>query len=265
MSYFQAWGLRSELSVTVAEAHERVERANAAGDPFRLVLLDCPTVEMSGLALASEVRAHPLLEQMPLILLNSADRRRASAELQTLAPRAVIKKPIHPDELRSAVLGALAPCTEQAKGRTLSPGTRSPLPWQKEESVPSPLRLLVAEDNVVNQRVVQLQLKKLGYVGKLVNNGAEALVALRSTPYDIVLMDCQMPEMDGYQLTQIIKEDPGFSKLHIIAMTANAMQGDREKCLAVGMDDYVTKPLRLEDLRAALARAQDALTESQVG
>ncbi len=120
----------------------------------------------------------------------------------------------------------------------------------------SALNVLVAEDNLVNQRVVLLQLKKLGLVADVVPNGAKAVEAVRNKRYDIILMDCQMPDMDGYEASRIIRLDPSNGRIKILAMTANAMQGDREKCFAAGMNDYMTKPLRLEELQAALARAE---------
>jgi len=115
-------------------------------------------------------------------------------------------------------------------------------------------RLLVAEDNAVNQRLILHQLKKLGYQANHASNGVEVLRALELTPYDLVLMDCQMPEMDGYETTRLIRGDKRFAHLRIVAMTANAMQGDREKCLEAGMDDYLSKPTRIDELRATLAR-----------
>ncbi len=122
------------------------------------------------------------------------------------------------------------------------------------------LKVLVAEDNLVNQQVVLLQLKKLGLAADVAANGAKAVEAAKNKRYDIILMDCQMPEMDGYEAARIIREDAANERIRIIAMTANAMQGDREKCFAAGMNDYMTKPLRLQELRAALARAESTLT-----
>ena len=113
----------------------------------------------------------------------------------------------------------------------------------------SDIRVLVAEDNPVNQKVALRQLAKLGLQADAVSNGAEVLEALSRIPYDIILMDCQMPEMDGYEATRALRKHPRFHDIHIVAMTANAMQGDREKCLAAGMNDYISKPTRLPDLQ----------------
>ena len=127
------------------------------------------------------------------------------------------------------------------------------------------LRILVAEDMAVNQRLIQLQLKKLGYVAESVSNGLEVLEALERTAFNIILMDCQMPEMDGYEATRRIRRNPRHQKIHIIAMTAHAMDGDREKCLEAGMNQYLSKPVRHSDLRSVLNAAAAEFSEQSEG
>jgi len=139
-------------------------------------------------------------------------------------------------------------------GEIVVSGTRPALPM--DSIIPaSPRKVLVAEDNAVNQKVVLLQLKRLGFGADVVSNGMKAVEAVQRGSYDIVLMDCQMPEMDGYEASRLIRDNAPNSPLKIIAMTANAMQGDREKCLAAGMNDYLTKPVRIQELEAALSRS----------
>ena len=117
-----------------------------------------------------------------------------------------------------------------------------------------PVRILLAEDNVINQKVAVKMLRGLGYGADIAANGLEVLSALDRHPYDLVLMDCQMPELDGYETTLRIREQPGFASVRIVALTANSMSGENQKCLEVGMDDYLSKPVRLEALRDILVR-----------
>jgi len=119
----------------------------------------------------------------------------------------------------------------------------------------SDLRILVAEDNAVNQRVIQLQLRKAGYSAKIVATGLQALKAVEEATYDLIIMDCQMPELDGYEATRRLREQDRTRAMYVIAMTANSLEGDRERCLAAGMNDYLSKPTNERDLVAALQRA----------
>jgi PAS domain S-box-containing protein len=249
-----AWGLQCDLASNGREALERTQTAAEAGKPYELALVDFHMPGMDGVALARALREVPGTASLPMILLTSLDRRLPRTELSEAGIMDVLTKPIRGQELLRVIQRAVGPSSAGASDQR--PGRLLAVAAAQEPTAASrvPLRILVAEDNVVNQRVVQLQLKKLGYTADLVANGIEVLDALERTCYDVVLMDCQMPEMDGYEATRRLRQNSRWRNVHVIAMTANAMQGDRELCLAVGMDDYLSKPTRVDDLKLALLR-----------
>jgi PAS domain S-box-containing protein len=248
-TYGSFWGLRCTTVSSAAEALDALRQAADQGDPYRVALLDGQLPEVEGLVLAETVRADRRFESVALIILTWPDRRVSAEVVQRLMRCDVITKPLHPGELLQAIGRATMPAetaTAQKKAST------SPIEAPQKPAVTA--RILVAEDNAVNQRLILHQLKKLGYQANIASNGTEAVRALEVAPYDLVLMDCQMPEMDGYETTRVMRRDPRFAHLQIVAMTANAMQGDREKCLEAGMDDYLSKPTRIDELRAVLNR-----------
>jgi CheY-like chemotaxis protein len=185
-------------------------------------------------------------------------------ELDAAGVDAYLVKPVKQSRLfdclvdvlgRAAALRTFTGHPFDAKGAPVAPATAS----AAEPAEPRPTRILLAEDNIVNQKVALAQLKGLGFTADAVTNGFEVLNALKQVPYDIIFMDCQMPEMDGYEASRKIREaerspTPWKAPIHIVAMTANAMTGDREKCIAAGMDDYLSKPVRKTELRAALLK-----------
>ncbi len=249
--YTQAWQIRCDTAASGSEALRLAAAAVAAGDPYQLILLDYHMPEIDGVALARAFRGEAAFAQVPMLLLTSLDRRFAREELHALGLSDVLTKPIRQGDLQNAILRVLGSAPSPATVAAAAP----PLPTvHLAGSAFAALRVLVAEDNVVNQRLIQLQLKKLGIVADIGANGREALAALDTKTYDVVLMDCQMPELDGYEATRTIRRGGRHPGLRVIAMTANAMQGDREKCLEAGMDDYLSKPTRIEDLRLALER-----------
>ncbi|HEX2100619.1 MAG TPA: response regulator, partial [Candidatus Synoicihabitans sp.] len=251
LHHVKAWGLRCDVVSSAVEAMAKLREADAAGDPYRLVISDYQMPDMDGLMLAHVMRSDPAFREMAFVLFTSLDRRLTPEEARTLDIAAIVVKPLRVSDLQNAVRKALLATTVTRPPfpfKTAHGTTRSPHP-----SLPS-LRVLVAEDNVVNQRVVSLQLRKLGCTVDVAGNGLEVLAAVDKFPYDVVLMDCQMPELDGYETTRRIRTMRRFSDLHIIALTASAMEGDRDRCLAVGMDDYLSKPTRPADLMQALAK-----------
>jgi len=222
-------------------------------DPVDLAILDMHMPGMDGVELARAIRALPARARLPLVLLSSIGQDLSAAERGLFA--AVLSKPAKPGPLHDAL------CRAASRPAPDVPGAAAPGPDIVAESPREPRleRILVAEDNPVNQRVAQHLLTRLGYRADLAGNGLEVIEALTRQPYDIVLMDVQMPELDGFEATRRLRaEPPPHGRPWIIAVTANAMEGDREACLAAGMDDYVSKPMRIDALAAAFARAQSA-------
>ena len=232
------------------EALAALRQAAAARAPYDAAILDHKLPDTDGLALARIIRADPALAATRIILLTPFGKTVPAEALEAAGIARSQFKPVRPaalfDHLDQLMRGAPpGPAAPARSGEDPAP-----------KKAPGNQRILVAEDNAVNLRVALGQLRKLGYTADAVGNGLEALAALEKIPYGIVLMDCQMPEMDGYEATAAIRQREGNQRhTWIIAMTANAMQGDRDKCLAAGMDDYVSKPTRVADLEAALALA----------
>jgi CheY-like chemotaxis protein len=187
---------------------------------------------------------------MPMVLFSSLGRREALAEAGGLF-KAILAKPLRQSSLFDTLMTLLA---HDAAPRAAAPA--KPV-MDKEMATRHPLRILLAEDNVVNQKLALRLLQQMGYRADLASNGIEAVECCERQPYDVVLMDVQMPEMDGLEATRRIAERwPDGKRPRIVAMTANAMTGDREECIAAGMDDYVTKPIRVDALVEALLAAQ---------
>ena len=253
----ESWEMLVEVIERPTDALARVRR----GDPFDVAVLDMQMPEMDGLELAREIRRYRDQNALPLLLLTSMGRLAEARGASEFAAQLV--KPVKSSQLHDALVRVLAAGTapDSAPGRR-EDGARSAV---------ADLRLLVAEDNAVNRQLALALLRRLGYVADVVENGREVLDALERERYDVVLMDVQMPELDGLEATRQIRERRGSSDApRIIAMTANAMEGDREECLAAGMDDYLSKPIRPEELSRALARcrparADDALDDAALG
>jgi CheY-like chemotaxis protein/HPt (histidine-containing phosphotransfer) domain-containing protein len=218
------------------------------GDPFDVALLDYQMPEMDGIALAREIRAVRGAHAPVLILLSSTGQSLASAHADA-GFAAGLSKPLRLSHLRDRLLETVGDQTYTSAGAGPSVA--------RDVGSPVPLRILLAEDNAINQKVALRLLERLGYGADVVGDGRQALARLDHAAYDVILMDVQMPEMDGLEASRAIcarwaaRERP-----RVIAMTAEAMQGDRDKCLAAGMDDYIVKPVTLESLAAALAKCR---------
>ena len=251
-----AWKMRNGNATTGAEALSRMRRAARERDPYSLAIIDLEMPDMDGMALAREIKADPEVSDTRLILLVSFGRRVSSEELHASGFRDCCFKPVRQSSLFDCLANAMSEAPAAWPHSTAEQWQPSSLLPQRQNA-----RVLIAEDNPVNQRVALGQLKQLGYTADTASNGRAALEALERIPYEIILMDCQMPEMDGYEATRRIRgRGDDFRQPYIIAMTAHAMQGDSEKCLAAGMNDYVSKPVVLERLAAALARGTDVKT-----
>jgi len=253
----RAWGVHCLTVENGLQALIQLRQA-ASAQPYDVAILDCQMPDMDGLMLAQEIRKDPALAGVRLVMMSSAGDRTDVVQ-QSKAFDGWLTKPTKLATLYETLV-ALAPvppiCNgtvdfdHQQSNRLPAEANGKPATWLDQK-----VRVLVAEDNVVNQKVALLQLRKLGLLADAVGNGREVLEALRRISYPIVLMDCQMPEMDGYTTTAEIRmRQAGQRHPIIIAMTAHAMIGDREKCIACGMDDYVGKPVRIEELREVLAR-----------
>jgi signal transduction histidine kinase/DNA-binding response OmpR family regulator len=234
------WGMNARATASPTEALGWVEKQEA----FDLAILDMHMPEMDGVELARKIRG--TTTKLPLVLFSSLGRREAGDG--ALLFDAYLAKPMHQSNLFDTLVGILA--RDLAPVTTVEQGVSSIDPTMAERH---PLRILLAEDNVVNQKLALRILQRMGYRADLASNGIEALESIQRQAYDVVLMDVQMPEMDGLEATRRIVARWPTGRPRIIAMTANAMQGDRDMCLAAGMDDYITKPIRVERLVEALS------------
>ncbi|MEA2626767.1 MAG: two-component system, sensor histidine kinase and response regulator, partial [Candidatus Binatota bacterium] len=233
------WGLEVDTAEGAAPALEMAVSAPAER-PYALAILDYLMPGLDGIGLARAIRSQPKLARLPLILLTSAGQRGQAAKARSAGVFAYLLKPVRPSQLLACIKEVLSG-ERPAKPGAAPLVTRHTLAEQQARARP---RILVAEDNVTNQKVAALILERLGYRVDIVANGREAVDAILRLPYDAVLMDCQMPEMDGFEATREIRrrEDHG-RRVPIIAVTARALQEDREHCLEAGMDDYVSKPV----------------------
>ena len=236
-AYLESWHCRATVVGSAQEALEKMTAAAKQNKPFDMVILNFMMPGMDGQTLGKTIKAHPDLKQTQMILLTSRGMRGDAAQASSVGFDAYLTKPIKQSQLFDAVLTVFGtPVNVEGKERHPIVTRHSIAETGKKK-----LKILLSEDNPVNQKVALMHLKKFGYTADVANNGHEAVEAVQARHYDLVLMDVQMPEMDGYKATRAIR-GAGY-RMPIIAMTANAMKGDREKCLASGMDDYISKPV----------------------
>ena len=245
------WEMKSTSAQDGEEALKKLSEAQQAGAPFALILMDMHMPQMDGFELIERIRQGSNSSTATIMMLTSAGHRGDAARCQELGVAAYLLKPIRQSELREAIARVLG--AREQKG-AIALITRYSLHDAREPS--SSLRVLLAEDNLVNQRLACRLLEKRGHSVAVAANGLEALQAVEKESFDLVFMDVQMPVMDGFEATAAIRkrEEPGGMGLPIVALTAHAMKGDREKCLAAGMDGYISKPIRPQELDEVLRK-----------
>ncbi|MBW4473719.1 MAG: PAS domain S-box protein [Stenomitos rutilans HA7619-LM2] len=277
-----SWGMQIDEAENGRVALQALRHRAQAGVPYDLAILDMQMPEIDGEMLGGQIKADPLLANTKLIMMTSLNYRGSSKQAVALGFAAYLVKPVKQSRLMDCIMDTLmddprfrsftqglsegtpsplaieAPSLKSSAGHTAgAPTTIAPL------SLSPPLKLLLVEDNIVNQRVTLSQLKVLGYTADVASNGEAALQMMRQTPYDLVLMDCQMPGLDGYTTTREVRRSHPQPQPVIIALTANAMKEDRENCLATGMNDYLSKPLRKDVLAAKLSQWSRVLLEQR--
>jgi len=243
------WLMRPSVASNGVSAVAAMKRAVANGNPFPLVLLDAYMPQLDGFAVAEQIKQDPALAGATIMMLTSSDRSGEAARCRELGISSYLRKPISQSELFDAIVSAMG--SDMLEQQDSLPTTRPEV--RKDDRH---LNILLAEDNQVNQLVAVKTLKSRGHSVLVVSNGREAIEAFERETVDLILMDVQMPEMDGFAATAVIRDLEKSTGRHvpIVALTAHAMKGDEENCLAAGMDAYVSKPLRAEDLFATIAQ-----------
>lgn len=249
--YLKHWGCLPSEAINAQEALTRLRAASAKGNPFDLVLTDYQMPEENGLDLALKIKNDPDSKTIPILLLSSTGRKGDGRKCREIGIDGYLTKPIRQNELRKAIQSILGVDSEEkiTEARLV---TRHTLLEEQRESV----RILLVEDYPTNQQIALRHLEGAGYQVDLAENGKLAVEAFKRGKHDLILMDIQMPEMDGYQATDAIRklEAKDNTRIPIIAMTAHALQGYKEKCLAAGMDDFITKPLKRKNIFAMISK-----------
>jgi PAS domain S-box-containing protein len=249
-----AEGVAVDAAASADAGFAALQRAAQAGTPYDFAILDVQLPDRDGFALAAQIRAAPELAGLPLLILTSAGERGDAARCRELGVQAYLTKPVVRTDLIEAVGAMLAPAAPAALAAPTAPGAHIITRHSITESRRS-LRILLAEDNPVNQQVAVAMLVKRGHQVDVVETGRAAVDAVAARAYDVVLMDIQMPELDGLAATQRIRALPHGRVLPVIALTAHALSGERERCLAAGMDGYLAKPFKAHELFAAVEDA----------
>ena len=254
-----AWGMRNGSFATAPEALAAVRTARESGDPYDFVIADFQMPEMDGFTLAKEIKADAAIRDTLVVILSSIGDSREIKAAQGTTIDACMVKPVRQSQLFNTLASTWAgrvPTAQRTQTEQVSPA----LPGDIKPARPlsfngSHLRVLVAEDNIVNQKAAVRILEKMSIRVDVAANGREAVDMLRVLPYDCVFMDCQMPEMDGYEAaTEIRRQESPGRHIAIVAMTADVLGDGRQRCLMSGMDDFIPKPIQIQTLLDALKR-----------
>jgi PAS domain S-box-containing protein len=242
--YLSSWGMSYEAVATPDAAWKALQVAETAGQPFSIAIIELRSESTQPLSLIRTIKATPVWKDIRVVVLSAVGDQLSAEVLPQLQIAGTLTTPLRKSRLLEVIT-----CVQNVPARETAPAEKNPVRV-------SQARVLVAEDNIVNQKVAVGQLKKIGYFADVAANGLEVLALLDKVSYDVIFMDCQMPDLDGYETTRRIRQREAKTGRHtpIIAMTANAMEGDREKCLTAGMDDYIAKPVRVEELKAITAK-----------
>ncbi|MDZ4818444.1 MAG: response regulator, partial [Planctomycetota bacterium] len=254
-----SWKMRNGSCSSAAEALQTLRAAHAAGDPYQIAILDYQMPDMDGMMLGTAIKSDPTLCKIQLVMLTSLGRRGDAAHLKEIGFAAYLVKPARQSELLTTLTSVWAAHIHQQPVDLL---THRPIADDRPISLGDPVeqphfntRVLLAEDNTTNQIVASMMLRALGCEVDVAVNGRQAVEKLETTHYDVVFMDCEMAEMDGFEATAAIRlRQDDKARVPIVAVTAQAMQGDRERCLRAGMNGYLSKPVKVEDFAAQLRR-----------
>jgi CheY-like chemotaxis protein/nitrogen-specific signal transduction histidine kinase len=261
--FLDEWLKKWEVDTKITQSPDQGLEWIKSGEAFDLIIVDLNMPEMDGISLAEAIRTLPNIQTIPLIMLTGVYLSPGERLQQTNVKFAAwLQNPIQPLILYNTLVQTLGHTPKQV----VQPSPKEPIKIDNPQERPAiaPLRILLAEDNTVNQQVALLLLKKFGYRADVVSNGEEVLKALENADYDVILMDVEMPEMDGLSATRLIRERSSrWTSPWIIAVTAYSMLGDREKCLEIGMNDYISKPIRINELKEALENATKQCSLSQ--
>jgi CheY-like chemotaxis protein len=261
------WGMRDGSFATGESALDALRAAHRSGDPYQIVIADFQMPSMDGATLAAAIKSDPLLNDCVVVMLTSIGNWSEVRRLEGASIDACLVKPVRNSQLLNTLVSTWSKHVEKTSldAEILNRGSAATRPTLAGKFAGLPIRVLVVEDNIVNQKVASRLLERLGLRADVACDGREAIAMLEMMPYDLIFMDCQMPEMNGYEATAEIRRREGKDRhVPIVAMTAEATVTCKEQCSAVGMNGYISKPVRMDDIVDAL-RTQVLAAQTHAG